>query len=95
MMTNSLKCYYSGSENVVCHEHITNGKQRCKCHECGRSGRENPQLHGYTEAEGGIILRAYEERSSLRGLVKILGLEVIIYEHFKLGSLILLKNDFS
>jgi hypothetical protein len=34
----------------------------------GRRSRENPQTNGYTAEERERILRAYHERSSLRGL---------------------------
>jgi transposase-like protein len=35
--------------------------------------RDNPQPNGYTEEEREQILRAYEERSSLRGLTRTFG----------------------
>ncbi|MBA3320730.1 MAG: IS1 family transposase, partial [Pyrinomonadaceae bacterium] len=50
-----------------------NGKQRYWCHDCQRSRRDNPQPAGYTEAGRDTILRAYEERSSLRGLERTFG----------------------
>jgi transposase-like protein len=50
-----------------------NGKQRYLCSGCGRTSRAQPQVNGYTEAEREQILRAYHERSSLRGLTRTFG----------------------
>lgn len=68
-----MKCYHCGSERVVKSGKTRNGKQRFQCRECARSLRENPQSQGYTEGRKEEILRAYEERSSLRGLTRIFG----------------------
>jgi len=35
--------------------------------------RDNPQSNGYNNEEREMILRAYEERSSLRGLTRTFG----------------------
>jgi len=43
------------------------------CHSCGRYSRERPQTNGYTEQTRDMILRAYDERSSLRGLTRTFG----------------------
>jgi predicted Fe-S protein YdhL (DUF1289 family) len=40
---------------------------------CGRTGRDSPQPSGYTAGERERILRAYHERSSLRGLSRTFG----------------------
>jgi transposase-like protein len=50
-----------------------NSKQRYLCSDCGRTSRDDPQPNGYTEAERERILRAYHERSSLRGLSRTFG----------------------
>ena len=68
-----MQCYHCGSERVNKSGRTTNSKQRYKCRECGRSLRENPQPHEYSEARQEEILRAYEERTSLRGLTRIFG----------------------
>ena len=68
MITITLQCRHCQSKNLVRNGRTTNGKQRYLCNDCGRRSRENPQPNGYTEAEREMILRAYEERSSLRGL---------------------------
>jgi len=43
------------------------------CNDCGKRSRQNPQPNGYTEQEREEILRAYQERSSLRGLERTFG----------------------
>jgi transposase-like protein len=40
---------------------------------CQRQSRENPTPHAYPEERREEILRAYEERSSLRGLERTFG----------------------
>ena len=49
-------------------------KQRCLCHACGRRrSRQDPSPNGYTEERKEEILRAYQERWSLRGLRRTFG----------------------
>ncbi len=66
-------CRHCGSADVVCNGRTRNGKQRFLCYACGRSFRENAQTKGYSDQEKERILRAYEERSSLRGLQRTFG----------------------
>jgi transposase-like protein len=73
MVTINLKCRHCGSDNIVRNGLTRNGKQRYQCNECGRSSRDNPQHNGYSQQEREEILRAYEERSSLRGLTRTFG----------------------
>ena len=68
MINITLKCRHCGGEKLIRDGFAPNGKQRYWCHDCQRSSRENPTPNGYSEAEREMILRAYEERSSLRGL---------------------------
>jgi transposase-like protein len=68
-----MKCYHCGSERVRKHGLTRNGKQRFKCTLCGRSLRENPQDQVYSAQRKEEILRAYSERTSLRGLTRIFG----------------------
>jgi transposase-like protein len=63
-----LNCYHCGGDQLCRNGLTQNGKQRFLCSDCGHTSRENPQPNGYTEAERERILRAYHERSSLRGL---------------------------
>ncbi len=73
MVTIQVMCRHCGSDNLVRNGLTTNRKQRFLCRACGRRSRENPQPNGYTEDERETILRAYEERSSLRGLSRTFG----------------------
>jgi transposase-like protein len=73
MITKMIPCSHCGSENIVRHGLTRNGKQRYFCHDCRRSSRDDPQANGYPEAQREEILRAYEERSSLRGLTRTFG----------------------
>ena len=49
------------------------GKQRYICKDCGKMSRDNPAPNGYSSKEREQILRAYQERSSLRGLTRTFG----------------------
>ncbi len=51
----------------------SNGKQRFLCKDCAKRSRQDPQPNGYTEEQREEILRAYQERSSLRGLARTFG----------------------
>jgi len=73
MITINLKCQHCGSEKIVRDGLTRNGKQRYWCHACQRSSRDTPETIGYSEAEQEQILKAYEERSSLRGLERVFG----------------------
>ena len=68
-----MNCYHCGSEGTRKHGQTRNGKQRFKCTSCGRSFREDPQDKVYSEERKAEILRAYDERSSLRGLTRTFG----------------------
>ena len=68
-----LKCYHCHSENLVHNGKTNNGKQRYFCHDCHKMSRDNPQPKGYTPEQREQILRAYQERSSLRGLTRTFG----------------------
>lgn len=73
MVTETLKCYHCGSENIVKNGVAPNGKQKYRCKDCKKQSREQPSPNGYPEERKEEILRAYEERSSLRGLSRTFG----------------------
>ena len=73
MVTVTLLCPYCESDDLVCNGHAPNGKQRYFCKECKRYSRENPARRGYSEERKEEILRAYQERSSLRGIERTFG----------------------
>jgi len=68
-----LKCYHCGGDRLARNGLTQNGKQRYLCSDCGRTSRDSPQPNGYTPEERERILRAYHERSSLRGLSRTFG----------------------
>jgi transposase-like protein len=73
MITITLHCPHCGSEALVRDGHAPNGKQKYRCHACGRRSREHPTPNAYPEGRREEILHAYQERSSLRGLTRTFG----------------------
>jgi transposase-like protein len=73
MITITVYCPHCGSEEVTRNGRAPNGKQKYRCRACKRQSRENPTPHAYPEERREEILRAYEERSSLRGLERTFG----------------------
>jgi transposase-like protein len=73
MVTQPIVCRHCGSPNLSKYGIAPNGKQKYRCGACGRQSRENPSSAGYSEERKAEILRAYQERSSLRGLERTFG----------------------
>ncbi len=74
MVTGVITCRHCASDEVVKNGFApNNGKQKYLCHQCGRQSRQGPSPNGYTEERKEEILRAYQERSSLRGLRRAFG----------------------
>lgn len=73
MVAEPVTCRHCGSDTIVRYGVAPNGKQKYLCHSCGRQSRANPSPNGYEEERREEILRAYEERSSLRGLERTFG----------------------
>jgi transposase-like protein len=73
MVTQTLQCRHCSSTQLIRHGRAANGKQRYRCHACGRTSRENPGSAAYDETTKAQILAAYQERASLRGLTRIFG----------------------
>jgi transposase-like protein len=65
-------CTRCGSKHLKKNGITAKGKQKFYCHDCGKYGTLNPQV-GYTEERKAEILRAYQERSSLRGIERSFG----------------------
>ena len=68
-----MKCYHCNGTRVHKNGRTSNGKQRYKCRDCGRNLREHPGTNSYNAERREEILRAYHERTSLRGLTRIFG----------------------
>ena len=74
MVTQAITCYHCQSENIVKNGKApNNGKQKYLCHDCARQSRENPSSNAHSPHRREEILRAYQERSSLRGLTRTFG----------------------
>ncbi len=73
MVTLTLHCPHCQSEALVRNGRAPNGKQKYLCRTCGRQSREDPTPHAYPDERREEILRAYQERSSLRGLERTFG----------------------
>ena len=73
MVTQTVACYHCGSERLKKNGKAPNGKQRYHCKDCNRASLENPD-YGYSEARKDEILKAYQERSSMRGITRTFGL---------------------
>ena len=74
MVTETITSRHCGSTDLVKNGLApNNAKQRCLCHACGRQSRQDPSPNGYTEERKEEILRAYQERWSLRGLRRTFG----------------------
>ncbi len=72
MIQETHKCHHCNSINIVKNGKNRNGNQRYKCKDCGIS-RVVEYKPNYTEGRKEEIIRAYQERSSLRGLSRTFG----------------------
>jgi transposase-like protein len=66
-------CRHCGSSDLMKYGIAPNGKQKYRCRTCGRQSREYPGSTAYSTERKEEILRAYQERSSLRGLERTFG----------------------
>ena len=73
MVTITLRCAHCDGQNIVRNGLAPNGKQRYLCRDCGRQSRDDPASNAYSEERREEILRAYQERSSLRRLSRTFG----------------------
>ncbi len=74
MVTLLVTCRHCGSPDLVTYGIAPNGKQKYRCRSCRRQSRENPGSAAYSTERKEEILRAYQERSSLRGLERTFGI---------------------
>ena len=73
MVTITLRCPHCDSQNIVRNSLAPNGKRRYLCRDCRRQSRDDPTSNAYSDQDREQILRAYDERSSLRGLTRTFG----------------------
>ena len=73
MLTRTLHCSHCGSDNLISNGHAKNGRLRFQCKDRKKYGRQDPSGSAYDENTRAVILAAYHERPSLRGLTRIFG----------------------
>lgn len=73
MLTQALRCSHCGSDQLVSNGHAKNGRLRFQCKNCKKYGRQDPGSNAYDEQTKELILAAYHERTSLRGLTRLFG----------------------
>jgi transposase-like protein len=73
MITLVVFCSHCQGTELVRNGATADGRQRYLCRACGRRSTADPRPNGYTEEQRELILRAYQERSSLRGLSRTFG----------------------
>ncbi len=73
MVLHAVPCPSCQSLHLVRNGRMPDGRQRYLCRDCGRRSNEAPRTNAYTEEERATILRAYQERASLRGLTRTFG----------------------
>ncbi len=74
MLTQTLRCFHCGSDQLVSNGHAKNGRLRFQCKNCKKYGRQDPGSNAYDEQTKALILAAYHERTSLRGLTRVFGI---------------------
>ena len=72
MIQTTHSCTRCESKKLKKNGTTAKGKQKFYCHACGQYGTLKPSVR-YTEEKKEEILRAYQERSSLRGLERSFG----------------------
>jgi transposase-like protein len=70
-----LTCPYCQSEALVKFGFAPDGRQRYRCKTCKKQHREEPRTNAYSPEEKEIIIKASQERSSLRGLQRTFGVD--------------------
>ncbi len=73
MQTQSLRCAHCGSAPLYSNGHAKNGKRRYQCQDCKKYGRQDPGSNAYDDNTKALILAAYHERPSIRGLQRVFG----------------------
>ena len=73
MVTLRITSRHCGSPDLTKYGIAPNRKQKSRCRTCGRQSRENPGSVAFAPERNEEILRADQERSSLRGLERTFG----------------------
>ena len=72
MITTTAPCRKCGSQNIVANGRNRSGSQQYRCKDCRASEVLTPKIR-YTPERQEEILRAYQERPSMRGIERIFG----------------------
>lgn len=73
MITTTFHCRQCGSPNIIYNGRNRVGNQQYLCKDCRASGVLTPKPPKYTTEQRETILRAYQERPSMRGIQRIFG----------------------
>ena len=75
MITTTIqhRCRKCGSQNIVNNGHNRSGSQQYLCKDCRAIGVLTPKPPKYSPERREEILRAYQERPSMRGIRRIFG----------------------
>jgi transposase-like protein len=73
LVTLVISCPHCQGPDVVRNGKTPDGRQRFRCRDCQRRSTADARPQGYPEEQRELILRAYQERSSLRGLSRTFG----------------------
>ncbi len=74
MVIQVLECRHCQSRNVIRHGKDKNERQRCLCHDCRRTFREQPGSRAHSEEFKARVLAAYQGRASMRGVCRLFGI---------------------
>lgn len=75
MIRTKHHCRKCGSEDIVKNGHNACGNQQYHCKDCGAYLVLDPEPKGYSEEEKDRIIRAYQERGSMRAMQRIFGVD--------------------
>ena len=75
MVIQVLHCRHCQSQNVIRHGKDASGTQRYRCHDCTRTFRQQPKSRTRPQEFQATVLAAYQERASMRGVCRILGID--------------------
>lgn len=67
-------CVSCSSVQVIRFGHTENGNQRYRCRACGKSFCLHPGTTAYPAEFKEQVLKAYQERASMRGVCRIFGI---------------------
>ena len=70
MVTITVLCRHCGSDRLAKDGFAPNGKQKYLCRACGKKSRQGPTGPRHSSERKAEILRAYQERQSMRGIAR-------------------------